>query len=205
MPRSTPPSTAAATPWSSTGSCGSRMARCSWRVEPSPPGILKCGALTPLPLLWPSPPSQRRPANPRKALRFHDLRTLQRTRNRAALATPVGRKSDLFLQKRRPAAEILRAGDVPLPFGTHPYRACPQLYARRRAGALHARQGFQRAAPDGLGRVRAAGGERRDRTQGGAKSLDLRQHRGDEEAAALDRAVARLEPRVRDLRSRLLQ
>ncbi len=34
--------------------------------------------LTPQPLLWPSPPSSGRDPNPQKALRFHDLRTLQR-------------------------------------------------------------------------------------------------------------------------------
>ena len=37
------------------------------------------------------------------------------------------------------------------------------------------------------------------------KSVDLRQHRGDEGAAQVDGAVARLEPRDRDLRSGLLQ
>ena len=66
-------------------------------------------------------------------------------------------------------------------------------------------RGLQRAASDGLGRLRAAGGERRDRAQGRAEGLDLREHRGDEEAAALDRAVARLVTRVRDLRPLLLQ
>ncbi len=47
-----------------------------------------------------------------------------------------------------------------------------------------ARKRLQRAASDGLGRLWAAGGERRDRAQGRAESLDLREHRGDEEAAA---------------------
>src|SRR5476649_1807443 len=181
------------------------MAWWRWRARPFPAGLLKRWPLTPKPLLWPSPPSPGGGANPQKALRLHDLRTLQRTRNRAALATPVGREGDLRGQKRRPAAEILRAGDVPLSVRAHPYRACPQLHAGRRAGALHARQGFQRAAPDGLGCVRAAGGKRRDRAQGGAEGMDLRQHRRDEEAAALDRAVAGLVTRIRDLRSLLLQ
>src|SRR6202011_24176 len=123
-------------------------------------------------LLWPSPPSRKTAANPtKKASQFHDLRTLQRPRIRAALATPVGRKGDLRLQKRRPAAKILCARDVPLPVRAHPYRTCPELHAGRRAGALHARQGVQRAAPDGLGRVRAAGGERRDRAQGAAQGM----------------------------------
>src|SRR3954447_24891465 len=47
-------------------------------------------ALTPQPLLWPSPPSRTDGRSSKKALRFHDLRTLQRTRLRAALAAPVG-------------------------------------------------------------------------------------------------------------------
>src|SRR6202161_1578679 len=38
-----------------------------------------------------------------------------------------------------------------------------------------------------------------------SEGVDLRQYRGDEKAAALDRAVARLVARIRDLRSRLLQ
>src|ERR1700760_2222154 len=58
---------------------------------------------------------------------------------------------------------------------------------------------------DVLARLRPAGGERRDRAQSGAKGLDLRQHRRDEEAAPLDRAVTRLVARVRNLRPLLLQ
>ena len=72
----------------------------------------------------------------------------------------------------------------PYPSGRIHIGPCPQLHAGRRAGALHARQGLQRAAPDGLGRVRPAGRKRRDRAQGRAEGVDLRQHRGDEEAAA---------------------
>ena len=41
--------------------------------------------------------------------------------------------------------------------------------------------------------------------QGPSQGVDLRQHRGDEEAAQIDGAVARLEPRDRHLRSGLLQ
>jgi leucyl-tRNA synthetase len=56
--------------------------------------------------------------------------------------------------------------------------------------------GFQRAAPDGLGRLRHAGGKRRHRAQGASQGVDLRQYRGDEEAAAVDGAVARLGARI---------
>jgi hypothetical protein len=44
-------------------------------------------------------------------------------------------------------------------------------------------RGYNVLHPMGWGRVRAAGGECRDGTQGGAEGVDLRQHRGDEEVA----------------------
>src|SRR6266581_4746608 len=67
----------------------------SWRAAAAAAAILGgSNPLTPPPLLWPSPRRLRDGANPSKAKRFHDLRTLQRPRNRAALATPVGRQGD---------------------------------------------------------------------------------------------------------------
>ncbi len=56
--------------------------------------------------------------------------------------------------------------------------AMGDVLARYRAGAR-----LQRAASDGLGRLRPAGGERRDAEQGPSEGLDLRQHRGDARAA----------------------
>ncbi len=44
-----------------------------------------------------------------------------------------------------------------------------------------------------------------DGAQGPSQNVDLRQYRGDEDAAQIDGPVARLEPRNRDLRSGLLQ
>ena len=44
---------------------------------------------------------------------------------------------------------------------------------------LQARAGLQRAASDGLGRVRPAGGKRRARQGRAPARMDLRQHRGD--------------------------
>src|SRR6185436_11616763 len=128
MPPSTPPNTAAATPSSNTAlpSWWTRPGW-RWRGEAEAPRLRSNGRshlpnpLTPQPLLWPSPPSSGRDPNPQKALRFHDLRTLQRPRFRATLATPVGRKGDLRLQEQRFPAEILRARDVPLPVRAHPY------------------------------------------------------------------------------------
>ena len=107
--------------------------------------------------------------------------------------------------QRRPAAEILRAGDVPLSVGAHPHGPRAQLHDGRRGGALQAREGLQRAASDGLGRLRHAGRERRHGAQGPSARLDLREHRRDEGAAQVDGPVARLEPRDRDLRPGLLQ
>ena len=101
-------------------------------------------------------------------------------------------------------AEILRAGDVPLSVGAHPYGPRPQLHDGRRGGAGEAGDGLCRAASDGLGRLRHAGRERGHRAQGPSQGLDLPEHRGDEGAIEVDGAVARLEPRDRDLRPGLL-
>ncbi len=67
------------------------------------------------------------------------------------------------------------------------------------------RQGVQRPASDGLGRVRHAGRKRRDAEQHPSGEVDLRQHRRDARAAAVDGPVARLGARDRDLRPLLLQ
>ena len=132
-------------------------------------------------------------------------RALQRRRRRGPLAARLGRARHLRHQERRPAPEILRARDVPLPVGAHPHGPRAQLHHGRRGRALQARHGQRRAAPDGLGRLRHAGRERRHGAEGAPEGLDLRQHRGDEEAAPVDGAVARLGARGRDLRSGLLQ
>ena len=108
-------------------------------------------------------------------------------------------------EQRRPASEILRARDVSLSVGAHPYGPRAQLHHGRRGGALQARQGLQRAPSDGLGRLRHAGGKRRDAEQGPPEGMDLCQHRDHALPAAIDGACHRLEPRDRDLRSELLQ
>ena len=93
----------------------------------------------------------------------------------------------------------------PYPSGPHPYGPRAQLHDGRRGGAGEAGDGFCRAASDGLGRLRHAGRERRHGAQGPSRGVDLRKHRRDEKAAQIDGAVARLEPRDRDLRPGLLQ
>ena len=116
----------------------------------------------------------------------------------------MGEARHLPRGRGRPAPEILRSRDVPVPFGAHPYGARAQLHDGRRCRPIYARAGPQRAAPDGLGRVRAAGRERRDRARCPPRQMDLRQHRHHARPAQEYGAFHRLEPRVRDLRSRLL-
>ena len=87
------------------------------------------------------------------------------------------------------AAEILRAGDVPLSVGAHPHGPRPQLHDGRRRRPAEARAGLQRAAPDGLGRLRPAGRERRHPEGRPPGGVDLRQHRRDARADEGDRAA----------------
>ena len=104
-------------------------------------------------------PRQDRPRPGGAALRF--------PRGRAALAGGVERPR-LLRRARRAAggrAQILRAGDVPLPLREDPHGACAQLHARRRGGALQAGARPPGDAPDGLGRLRPAGRERGARTR----------------------------------------
>jgi hypothetical protein len=80
------------------------------------------------------------------------------------------------LDATRAAAEVLRAGDVPLPVGAHPHGPRAQLHHGRRDRALQAQPRLQRAPSHGLGRLRHAGGERRDGAQGPPQGLDLSQN-----------------------------
>ena len=121
------------------------------------------------------------------------------------MAQGLGGRADLQDRKRRSAAEILCPRDVPVSVRAHPYGARAQLRHGRRGGALSARAGVQRPPPDGLGRFRSAGRERRDPEQHQSGGMDLRQYRGDAGAVAVDGPFARLVARNRDLRSELLQ
>ena len=75
------------------------------------------------------------------------------------------------------APQVLLPVDVPVPLGPAAHGACAQLHHRRRAGALHAHAGLQRAAAHGLGRLRPAGRERRHGQRRAAGEVDARQHR----------------------------
>ena len=86
------------------------------------------------------------------------------------------------------ARKYLLPVDVPVPLRAAAHGARAQLHDRRRAGALHAHAGQQRAAADGLGCLRPAGRERRDRQRRAAGEVDAREHRLHEQAAAVARA-----------------
>ena len=120
------------------------------------------------------------------------------------MAEGLGRAPDLPRPHGPCAAQILRAGDVPLSVGAHPYGPRAQLHPGRRDRPLQARPRLQRAAPHGLGRLRPAGRERGDGEEGPSQEMGLREHRHHEGAAQGDGPVARLEPRARVLRSVLL-
>ena len=123
---------------------------------------------------------------------------------RGPLAGRLGRRQ-LFRRSRKPGpAQILRAGNVSLSVGAHPHGPRAQLHDGRRRGALQAGARLQRAAPDGLGRVRHARRKRRDGKEGPPRGMDLRQYRHHAPPAQTDGAVDRLEPRDRDLPSGLL-
>ena len=120
------------------------------------------------------------------------------------MAGRLGRGRPLRGAPRRPA-QILRIGDVSLPVGQSPYRPCAQLRDGRRDRALQDVPRLQRVAPVRMGRVRDAGGERRDGLGRAPEGLDLSQHRRDARADEAARPLHRLVARVRHLRSRVLR
>ena len=127
--------------------------------------------------------------------------------HRGRRAHRVGREPRLAHGRGRPALserEVLRVLDVAVPVRQAAHGSCAQLHDQRRARALPAHVGLQRADADGLGRLRHAGRERGHRPQGAAGAVDLRQHRHDEGAVRRDRAGHRLVARGHDLQARLL-
>ena len=105
--------------------------------------------------------------------------------------------------RRRPA-EVVRAGDAPVPLGRAPHGPPEELLGRRRRRPLPPPQRPPRHAPDGLRRVRPPRREPRDQDRRAPARLDRRLDRGlpapDARVGDLDRLVAR----VRHQRSALL-
>ena len=102
-------------------------------------------------------------------------------------------------------APLVPARDAAVPLGhQHAHGARPQLHDGGRRHALSPPQGLDRAAADGLGRLRPAGGERGD-PRGRPPARDHRaQHRQHPRADAAARLGDRLGPRGLDGRSGLL-
>jgi len=103
------------------------------------------------------------------------------------------------------SAQVLLPRDVPVPVRPHPHGSRTGLRDRRSAGPLQVDAGLQRAAPDGLGRLRAARRERGDRERGAPRGVDLREHRQHAHPAQAHGHLLRLGPRGGHLRSRVLQ
>ena len=102
-------------------------------------------------------------------------------------------------------AQVLLPRDVPVPVGSHPHGPRAGLRHRRPAGPLQVDARLQRAPPDGLGRLRPAGGERGDRQRGPPRGVDLREHRQHAHPAEAHGHLLRLGPRGDHLRPGLLQ
>ncbi len=124
--------------------------------------------------------------------------------DRDPLAGEVGRERGFRGQRGPEAAQVLLSGDAALPVGRHPRRARPQLLHHRRHLALQDHARDERDAPDRVGRARAACGERRDQEGHPPREVDARQHCGNEAPAPAARLQLSVEPRDRDLRSRVL-
>src|SRR6185503_9284325 len=143
--------------------------------------------------------------NPPLRQLIHNARSLRRkfrrTRSSGVLDQP-----EFFPHHRGGGeAEVLLPVHVPLPLGEAAHGPRAQLHHRRRAHALPPHARLQRAAADGLGRVRPARGKRGDGEPRAAGEVDLRQHRLHEVAAAEPRLRARLDARSRHLQAGLLQ
>ncbi len=103
---------------------------------------------------------------------------LVRRRGRAAaVAGVLGGRRHLRAARRRVQGAPLRARHVPVPLGRPPHGPRRGVRDGRRGGPLLAAQGLRRAAPPGLGLLRAARRERGDPARRAPGRVDVRQHR----------------------------
>ena len=105
---------------------------------------------------------------------------------------------------RRRAPQVLRRRDAAVSLRRPPHGAHAELHDRRRDHAHAAAPGHAGAAADGLRRVRAAGGERRDQGRRPSAHRHRAQHRLDSRADAPDGLGDRLGPRDLDRRPDVL-
>ena len=122
------------------------------------------------------------------------------------MAAPLAREQDLQDRRKRARREVLLPGHVPVPVGGWtPRRASRGLHGHRHPLPLQEDEGLQRAAPDGMGRLRAPGGA----VRGGDRHASRRDH--EEERRPLPRAdplarlLLRLGPRGQHHRPEVLQ
>ena len=170
-----------------------------------PDASLQRQAVDPPRLLWPSPPSFEGPRNHEKPSDFMTSERYNARESEPRWQRQWDEKA-IFASKNddpRPKYYVLEM--FPYPSGRIHMGHVRNYTLGDVRGALQARQGLHRAAPDGLGRLRPAGRERGARARHPSGGMDLRQHRRPCGRSCSDGAVARLEPRVRDLRPRLLQ
>ncbi len=143
-------------------------------------------------------------AEPRRSRHEH-AGNLRAASHRSRRATVLGCARRLHGQGRRWPAQVLLPVDAAVSVRGTAYGPRAQLHHRRRDQPLPAHAGPQRAAADGLGRVRPARRERRDQKQHRAGAVDLRQHRGHARPAQGTGLRDRLVARVRHLSPRVLR
>ena len=128
-------------------------------------------------------------------------------RRRRAAGKRRGRQRAAFRadDAERQAAQPMCSRCSPIPRGASTSATSATTRWATCSRAIKRMHGPRGAPPDGLGRLRHAGRERRDGKGRPPRRLDPRQYRQHEGAAQAARLRARLEPRAGDLRARLLR
>ncbi len=122
------------------------------------------------------------------------------------MAAGVGRRAHLGgLQRRRRSRGLLRPGDAALPERRAAHGPSQELRARRRGRALQPPHRQEGPAPDGLRRLRPAGGEQRDQDRRPPARRDGRLDRLLPAPVPRVGHLDRLDARVRHARAALLQ